>query len=58
MAARTTSKKLKTSKKYTDAPRYKVTYGYEDSFKDMFNKVTKAMVHDIEVKAKAMVRKK
>jgi len=56
--ARTAPKKLESSKKYTDAPRYQVTYGYEDSFKNMFNKVTKAMVQDIETKAKAMVRKK
>ena len=56
--ARTKSKKLKGNKKYTDAPRYKATYGYEDSFKDKFSKMTKAMVQDIVTTANRMVLKK
>jgi len=56
--ARTVSKKLKGEKKYSDAPRFKVTYGYEDSFKNMFNKASEQMVKDIVIKANKMVIKK
>lgn len=43
---------------YTDKPRYKVIYGYENSFKNIFSKLTQAIVKDIVVKAKVMIEKK
>ncbi len=56
--ARTKSKKLKSDKKYTDAPRFKVTYGYEDSFKYKFKECIKAINKDISATALKMVKKK
>lgn len=56
--ARTKSSKLKGNKKYTDAPRFRVTYGYEDAFKKKASMMINAMVKDIITKANAMVLKK
>lgn len=56
--ARVESKKLKGDKRYADAPRFKVTYGYEDSFKNMFKKASEQMVKDIVITAQKIVRKK
>lgn len=36
--ARTSAKKLKSNKRYVDAPRFKAIYGYEDDFKNSFNR--------------------
>lgn len=52
---RTKPRKLKTDKRYTDAPRYKVIYGYEDEFRDAFPPIASQMVKEIVTTAKGML---
>lgn len=51
------AKKSKGSKKYVDAPRYKVIYGYENEFKSQFNKVLTVALRDVEKTLLNMVKK-
>ena len=46
-------------KKYSDQPRYKTIYGYEDNFKNAFSSYLKSMTKDIakEVVSLAGVKK-
>lgn len=53
---RTKPKKLEKNKRYKDAPRFKVIYGYEDSFKNAFEKSVNRMAEDIIQTANKMVR--
>lgn len=42
--------------KYKDMPRYKVIFGYEDSFKDNFKKLSQNMSKDIVKEIVAFVK--
>jgi len=55
---RTASKPLKGNKRYTDAPRFKVIYGYEDEFKLGFQKEMVAMQKELLTTMNAMGPKK
>lgn len=49
--ARTQANGMKGDKRYKDAPRFQLIYGYEDAFKNSYNKHLKMMTVEI---AKAM----
>lgn len=55
---RTSSKSLKGDKRYKDAPRFKVIYGYEDDFKIGFKGMLVPMQKELIKKMWAMGPKK
>jgi hypothetical protein len=55
---RTTSKPLKGDKRYKDAPRFKVIYGYEDDFKTGFMKEMVSMQKELLTTMNTMGPKK
>ncbi len=45
--ARTSAKSLKENKRYKDAPRFRVIYGYEDNFRLSFQEEMVLMQKDL-----------
>lgn len=56
--ARTKPTSLKSDKRYKDAPRYQVIYGYEDEFREAFPPIIKQMIKEITVTANDMINER